>query len=48
MGMMWGNPLAHLAPELVADELHVRTLPSVLHAMLATLTNATLLPSFLK
>ena len=48
MGMTWGNPLARLAPELVADQLHVRTLPLVLHAMLATLTNATLLPSFLE
>ena len=47
-GMMWGNPLARLTPELVDDQLHVRALPSVLHAMLATLTNATLLPSFLE
>ena len=47
-GMTWGNPLASLAPELVDDQLYVRTLPSVLHAVLATLTNATLLPSFLE
>ena len=47
-GMMWGNPLARLTPELVDDQLYVRTLPSVLHTVLATLTNATLLPSFLE
>ena len=47
-GMPWGNPLARLAPELVDDQLHVRMLPSVLHTMLATLTSATLLPSFLE
>ena len=47
-GRAWGNPLASLAPELVDDQLYVRTLPSVLHAVLATLTNATLLPSFLE
>ena len=45
--MTWGNPLAQLAPELVDDQLHVRMLPSVLHNVLATLTNATLFPSFL-
>ena len=45
--MTWGNPLARLAPELVDDQLHVRMLPSVLHNVLATLTNATLFPSFL-
>ena len=44
----WGNPLASLAPELVTDGLHVRMLPSVLHAVLATLTNATLLSNFLE
>ena len=32
--MTWGNPLARLTPELVADQLHVRMLPLVLHAML--------------
>ena len=46
--MMWGNLLASLAPELVADSLHVQTLPLVLYAILAILTNATLLPSFLE
>ena len=46
--MTWGNPLASLAPELVDDQLYVRMLPLVLHAVLATLTNATLLPSFLE
>ena len=46
--MPWGNPLARLAPELVDDQLHVRTLPLVLHTVLGTLTNATLLPSFLE
>ena len=45
---MWGNPLANLAPELIADNLHVKKLLLVLHAVLATLTNATLLPSFLE
>ena len=47
-GVTWGNPLACLSPALVGDQLHIRTLPSVLHAVLATLTNATLLPSFLE
>ena len=47
-GMTWGNPLTSLAPELIAEKLHVCKLPSVLHAVLATMTNATLLPSFLE
>ena len=47
-GTTWGKPLASLAPELVADNLHVQMLPSVLHVVLATLTNAMLLPSFLE
>ena len=47
-GTMWGNLITSLALELVADELHVQTLPSVLHAVLAMLANATLLPSFLE
>ena len=47
-GTTWGNPLASLAPELITNHLHVRMLLLVLHAVLATLTNATLLLSFLE